>query len=55
MRTALAAGEKTGEDVDEAQKSGACRSTGMDRGWGPGFMPRTRGEAAERGDGSELP
>ena len=49
---AVIGSEKTWEDAGEAQKSGACRSTRMDRGWSLGFMQHTRGEAAERGVGS---
>ena len=46
--------EKSRDDAREAQKSGACRSTEIDRGWGRGFMQHTRVETAERGVGSGL-
>lgn len=54
LGTALTVSEKTGEDAGEAQKSGACRNTRMDRGWSCGFMQHTPVEAAERGVGSAL-
>jgi hypothetical protein len=47
LEAARTGSEKTRDDEREAQKAGSCRSTGMDGGWGDGFMQHTRVETGE--------
>ena len=42
----------SGEETEETQKWGGCRSTGIGRGWNFAFMRHTRAEKVESGVGS---